>query len=196
LTDAHPLGFGLGMKRVLLGLAIGLSACLPKPESVREHRENFDREAIRGSLLLETPPIDMHRVDAEFGSRAKLLGYTTDPASPQPGDRTTIKLYWTATAPMAEDYQVFVHGDAIGGNASRLHGDHYPADGKYPTDVWREGDVVVDPFVIWIPPGYGPKQLGIYLGLYFGNYRVPLSSHGLAPADSENRSQAITLNFQ
>src|SRR5947209_6134081 len=79
-------------------------ACLPKPESVKEHRENFDRESIRGSLLLETPPPSMKRIDAEFGGRAKLLGYTVDPESPQPGNRMTIKLYWTAVAPMAEDY--------------------------------------------------------------------------------------------
>jgi hypothetical protein len=182
------------MRRLLALSLLSAVACLPKPESVKEHRENFDRESIRGSLLLETPPLEMKRIDAEFG-KAKLLGYTTQPESPQPGDRVTIKLYWTATAPMAEDYQVFVHGDAIGGNASRIHADHFPADGKYPTDVWREGDVVVDTFTMWIPPGYGPKQLGIYVGLYLGNYRVPLSAKGLVASDNENRSQAITLQF-
>lgn len=182
--------------RLLLCAALALigTRCLPKPESVKEHRDNFDRDSIRGSLLLQAPPADMKRIDASFG-HAKLLGYTVDPANPQPGDRARIKLYWTATGPMAEDYQVFVHGDAIGGNASRLHGDHFPAEGKYPTDVWREGDVVVDAFTMWIPPGYGPKTLGIYVGLYLQNYRVPLTEKGQMPSDSENRSQAITLNF-
>jgi hypothetical protein len=176
-------------------LALGLTACLPKPESVKEHRENFDRESIRGSLLLETPPMEMKKVESEFGGKAKLLGYVVQPESPQPGDRVSVKLFWTALSPMAEDYQVFVHGDAIGGNASRIHGDHFPAEGKYPTDVWREGDVVVDTFTLWVPPGYGPKQLGIYVGLYLGNYRVPLTNKGLVPSDNENRSQAITLSF-
>lgn len=55
--------------------------------------------------------------------------------------------------------------------------------------------MVVDAFTMWIPPGYGPKTLGIYVGLYLQNYRVPLTEKGQMPSDSENRSQAITLNF-
>jgi hypothetical protein len=179
-----------------LGASIaGAIGCLPDPQSVKERREKFDRGSLQGSLLLESAPPDMKPVGSEFGGRAKLLGYTIDPAQPTPGDRVEVKLYWTATGPMAEDYEVFVHGDAIGGNASRLHGDHFPAKGKYPTDVWREGDVIVDPFSIWIPAGYGPKQLGLFVGLYTGNYRVPLTAKGAAESDNENRSRAITITF-
>lgn len=176
-------------------LAASTLACLPDPQSVKERREKFDRDSLAGSLLLPSPPAGMIEVGAEFGGRAKLLGYTLDPERPRPGDRVSITFYWTALQPMAEDYEVFIHGDAIEGNASRLHGDHYPARGKYPTDVWREGDVIADPFTMWIPPGYGPPKLGIYAGLYKDNYRVPLTKKGAAESDNENRSRAITITF-
>jgi len=178
-------------------LAVGLFVgCLPNPQSVKERREEFDRDDLQGDLLLNQPPNGMIDVGAVFGDRIKLLGYTLDPVQPKRGDNVEVRLYWTALTPISEDYQVFVHGDSIGGYARRLHGDHFPAKGKYPTDVWRENDVVVDPFDVNVPGDYGPKQLGINLGLYKGNYRVPLTSPGKGGSDNENRSRPITLTFE
>jgi hypothetical protein len=192
--SARQLGGGFVAGVWVAGMALAGSACLPNPQSVSERRDSFNRAPLRGAFILDAPPSDMVRVDAEFGRRAKLLGYTLDPPVPRSGERLRIRFFWTAVTPMAEDYQVFVHGDAIGSNAARIHGDHYPAEGKYPTDVWREGEIVVDPFSIPIPPGYGPRTLGVFVGLYHGNYRVPLTDRGLAEGDGENRSRPITIN--
>lgn len=177
---------------------VGLVAqgCMPNPQSVRERREEFPRDGIRDELLFKSPPPNMTEVGAVFGGRAKLMGYTLDPAQPKPGDRTKVTFYWTPLSPIAEDYQVFVHGDAVGAKASRIHGDHYPAKGKYPTDVWQKGEVVADPFVMWIPPGYGPKHLGIFVGLYKAKYRVPLTDKGKAPGTGDNRSRAVDIYFR
>lgn len=169
-------------------------ACLPNPQSVKERRESFDRDALRGKLILESPPATMVRVEAEFGI-IKLLGYTLEPVTPKRGDKVEVRFYWSTSAPVDEDYQVFVHGDAIGGGARRIHGDHFPAEGAYPTDVWRPGEIIVDPFVVRIPSEYGPTQVGLNAGLYKENYRVPLTNRGLAPSDKENRSQAVTMTF-
>ena len=77
----------------------------------------------------------------------------------------------------------------------RIHGDHFPAKGKYPSDVWQEGEVVVDEFTMWIPVGYGAKRLGLYTGMYKENYRVPLTDKGQRPGASDNRSLAVELTF-
>lgn len=187
---------GIDSGRHLAGItslvALGL-ACLPNPQSVKEKRENFERAPLRGGLLLTAPPGDMQPVEAVFGDRLKLLGYSLEPAKPKAGDRVKIRFYWGALQTVAEDYQVFVHGDAIGDKSSRIHGDHYPAEGKYPTDVWQPGEVVVDPFTLWIPPGYGARSLGVYTGLYHGEHRVPLTTKGLVEADNENRARAILV---
>ncbi len=183
------------MRYAVAIIAFAITACLPNPQSVKEQRENFDRDSLKGTLILDSTPSDMVPVGAEFGKRAKLVGYKLDPKQPSGGDKVQVTFYWTAIAPMAEDYEIFIHGDAIGGNAPRIHGDHYPAGGKYPTAVWREGEIVVDEFSIRIPISYGPKQLGIYAGMYLGNYRVPLTNRGSAESDNENRSKAVTITF-
>lgn len=183
------------MRLSVLAALLAGSACLPNPQSVRERRETFDREDLYGELLLDRAPASVQPVGAVFGGRLKLVGYTLEPARPKPGDRITVTLFWTALKTVAEDYQVFVHGDAIGGKASRLHGDHYPAEGEYPTDVWQVGEVVVDPFKMWIPPGYGPKRLGLNLGLYKKNYRVPLTDKGQKYGGGDNRSRAVEIVF-
>ena len=182
--------------RVLAAMsALSLIACLPNPQSVKERREGFDRAGLEGELILSSAPSDMVKVGANFGDQVKLEGYKLDPARPTPGDRVHVTYYWSALRPVDEDYKVFVHGDAIGGQAGRIHGDHFPARGKYPSDVWQKGEIIVDEFVMWVPPGYGPKRLGFYTGLYKGNYRVPLKDGGARPKERDNRSLAVEINF-
>jgi hypothetical protein len=178
----------------VLGMVL-VGACLPHPESVKERRANFDRESLMGKYILSSPPPGMREVGAVFGDRIKLVGYTMEPSSPRRGDKVRVTFYWSALKPIPEDYQVFVHGDATGGNARRVHGDHYPAEGKYPTDVWREGEIVADPFSMSISGDYGAERLGIYTGMYVGDYRVPLTDRGQAFSDSENRSRPIEIVF-
>lgn len=176
-------------------LALFFFGCLPNPQSVKEKRESFDRSKLEGSLILDKPPSNMKPINAVFGGRVRLLGYTTDPERPSRGDTVEVRFYWTADKPIDEDYMVFVHGDAIGGNARRIHGDHYPAKGKYATDLWKVGEIVVDPFAVKIDTDYGPRQIGIYTGMYKGDYRVPLTDPGQAQRDNENRSRAIELTL-
>lgn len=170
-------------------------ACLPSVQSVKERREGFDRAALKGTFILDAVPAGMTPVGAVFGERAKLLGYTLEPARPQPGGNQTIIFYWSALRPMAEEYQVFIHGDAVGEKQSRIHGDHFPARGRYPTDVWQEGEVIRDAFTVFIPPGYGAKHLGIFAGLYKGDHRVPLTDAGVRPRTGDNRSRAVDIFF-
>ena len=68
------------------------------------------------------------------------------------------------------------------------------AKGKYPSDVWQVGEVVVDSFKIWIPPNYGPKRLGLWSGLYKGNYRVPVTSAGRTRKTGDNSVVFPTVN--
>lgn len=184
----------MNLKAAVL-LLWGLAGCLPNVQSVKERRASFPREAFAGSLILADPPADLKPVGAVFGKRAKLLGYRMEPNEPKPGASVTITFYWQALRAMAEEYKVFVHGDAVGEKRARIHGDHFPAQGKYPTDVWQTSEVVLDRFRIRIPPGYSARQLGIFVGLYKGDYRVPLTSAGQRPKTSDNRSRSIDIFF-
>jgi hypothetical protein len=191
MTFFRPLG---ALGALALGGALA-GACLPELQSVKERRESFDRDGLLGGVILDAPPPDMKPVGAVFGERVKLVGYTLSPPKPPPGGTVEVSFFWQALRPMAEDYQVFVHGDAVGEKQSRIHGDHYPAGGRYPTDVWQEGEIVRDTFEIFIPPGYGAKHLGLFTGLYKGSYRVPLTDAGVRPRTGDNRSRAVDIFF-
>lgn len=185
------------MKRAaLIALAaFGLGACLPEVQSVKERREGFDRDALRGDLILDELPSDAKPIGAVFGGRVELVGYRMEPEKPTNGGWVDITYYWKALTPMAEEFQIFIHGDSVGDKQSRVHGDHFPAEGRYPTDVWQVGEIVADPFRIFIPPGYGGKHLGIFTGMYKDDYRMPLTNAGVRPKTSDNRSRAIDIFF-
>ncbi|MCC7380349.1 MAG: hypothetical protein IT384_00860 [Deltaproteobacteria bacterium] len=182
------------MSRALLLVTLLGASCLPNPQSLPEARESFDRRALLGSVIVSTVP-PLQEVGAVFDERLELVGYDLDPASPRRGDSVEIRFYWRARRSVSEDYRVFIHADAQASGARRIHGDHFPAGGRYPTWAWREGELIADAFRIAIPRDYGPDRLEIYAGLYRGEYRVPLTAPGLAPADRENRSRAITISL-
>jgi hypothetical protein len=53
-----------------------------------------------------------------------------------------VRLDWRATAPLAEDYTVFLHYLRDGERIAQADG--RPAGGRYPTTTWRVGDVIHD----------------------------------------------------
>jgi hypothetical protein len=69
----------------------------------------------------------------------ELLDVTVTPAGP---DRLRVRLDWRATAPLAEDYTVFLHYLRDGERIAQADG--RPAGGRYPTTTWRVGDVIHD----------------------------------------------------
>lgn len=75
-----------------------------------------------------------------------------------------VELRWHATAPLTENYTVFVHyvrdGERIG------QGDAQPAGGHYPTSRWRAGDLIHDEHVIIVPVAPDPARDQVLLGFY------------------------------
>ena len=183
---AAILGFGVLMAQL---------GCLPTVQSERDRHEALHRRARARGWVVSATPASMRPIGAVFGDKVKLLGYRADPQRPRPGQGVQVTFYWTALRPVAEDYQIFVHGDAVGDQQRRIHGDHFPAQGRFPTDGWRVGEVVVDTFNITIPPGYGARHLGLFTGLYRGDYRLPLSDGGSRPHTGDNRSRAVDFFF-
>lgn len=168
---------------------------MPNPQSVRERRADFDRSSLMGTYILEALPSDLERVEAVFDDRLELVGYTLDPPRPKRGDTVTVTYYWTAREGTPRDFKVFVHGDALEGEYRRLHADHWPAKGKYPTGVWQEGEYIKDPFRLAIPGSYGPPRLGLYSGLYRGDLRLRLTARGKKTGTSDNRSLAVEIEL-
>jgi hypothetical protein len=180
---------------VALALAIaaplGLTGCIERPwqEPAATARRSVDRSTL-GDVLVAQLPQDMVPVGAVFGAAAELVGYRVEPRILVPGERARLTLYWRSRAEL-EAWHIFVHLDDANGGGDRVHAEHDPAQGRYPTDAWRPGDLIADP-VVFVP---GRDQLLLYLGFYTqGDNRLPLTSAGRGRDDGSNRLFAGTLS--
>lgn len=169
--------------------ALALGACIERPwQDAPGGRAGIDRSKL-GDVLLSAPPPEMVPIGAVFGNAAELLGYRLDPPQLAPGQRARLTLYWRCRAEM-DAWRVFVHLDDPQGSAERIHGDHDPALGRYPTDAWRPGDIVRDPIVF----AAGQGALNLYLGFFSqGDNRLPVTFPGRARDDGTSRLLLGTL---
>jgi hypothetical protein len=175
------------VRRALL-LALALVSCIERPWEAGPARARTDPGTVR-DLLLSALPAEMTPVDAVFGGSAELAGYVVQPARLVSGERATVTLVWRCKAEM-DAWRIFVHLDASDSSGQRIHAEHDPAQGRYPTDAWRPGDLVADTFS-FVP---GRTPLLLYLGFYTqGENRLRLDSPGRGRDDGNNRLLAGVL---
>ncbi len=116
-------------------------------------------------------------LEAEFGDQIRLLGAVTGAETAQPGDILPLTLYWQAEGPVEGDYTVFVH---LLGRYERViaQRDAPPGLGARPTSGWTPGRLVVDPYLLTLPPAvYTPDEAVWEVGLYDAEtgQRLPLA---------------------
>lgn len=191
-----PRGRGLAA-RAWAPLLLGFAACLPNPQSIDERRESFPRAKLMFDVILEKTPPGSQPVGTVFEREIELLAYRLDPPKPKRGERVKIELYWQSKKPISQNWRVFVHGDAVGGeDVRRRNWDHEPAGGVYPTDVWQPGEVIVDRFYVRVPSQYAAPKIAFYIGLYRDKYRVKITSSGQVHTGSDNRARVFDFDFE
>jgi 4-amino-4-deoxy-L-arabinose transferase-like glycosyltransferase len=119
-------------------------------------------------------------IAAQFEQGIQLLGYQI-----QPVDKGThLRLFWRAVGSLDADYTVFVHWDR---NGQRLaQSDTYPAQGYYPTHLWREGDIVADDHLLaaeMLPSSQDSLAVGLYQLQTMQRLQV-IDGTGVAVADT------------
>ena len=63
----------------------------------------------------------------------------------------------------------------IDGYQRRFNGDHNVLDGKYPTNLWRPGDVLVDDFEFRLEPNFTAGEYTVYFGFFSGDTRFKVT---------------------
>lgn len=106
------------------------------------------------------------RLDADFQGQVKLLGYMVEQKETWPGDQIKITLYEQSLAYFGIDYTVFVH---VVDNTGHIlvQQDTFTGMGRYPTTLWRPGDIIADTFYLTLPewtpvPGHVTFEVGFY----------------------------------
>jgi len=127
------------------------------------------------------------RLDADFQGQIKLLGYTVEQTETWPGDRLKITLYEQSLTYFGIDYTVFVHVVDHNGHIL-VQQDTFPGMGRYPTTLWKPGDIIADTFYLTMPEWTPvPGQVTFEVGFYNHETQVRLllvDSNGQAVADS------------
>ena len=150
--------------------------------------EQEDHNPIKKALL-ETLPSDVsHRTSINFEDKIELVGWRLDPERPKAGSPLRVELFWKVLERVSTSYKVFVHIDASG---VRIHGDHDPVEGLYPTTNWAVGDIVHDVHhIASVKSSATPGRYTFYCGLFRGNTRMKIKS---GSKDDEDRGRLGTV---
>jgi hypothetical protein len=111
----------------------------------------------------EKPPAPAVTTNYRFGDKLSLRGYTLAPLPEGHGLR--MSLLWETSAPLAEDYKVFVHLRDTPRTAY-AQSDQAPRGDTYPTSAWAAGELVLDEHNLTWPAGATPPPLTLYVGVY------------------------------
>jgi 4-amino-4-deoxy-L-arabinose transferase-like glycosyltransferase len=160
-----------------------------------EPRENFVADQIMEEGFVPEYPLwfsengRMQR--AEFDKKLQLVGYDIDQKEEDGsfpeyrwGDEVTLTLYFRVDRRVTSQEKIFLHVDYPG---NRIHGDHDPAGGEFPTNYWLPGDIVKDEYTFTID-NYSPP--GVY-SIYFGFYRG--GRMNVTPAQAHDGSNRVLV---
>jgi hypothetical protein len=82
----------------------------------------------------------------------------------QADDRVTVRLTWSSTEEIAQNYKVFVHLYDMDGRLVAQH-DSVPLNELRPTWGWQPGEQIIDNHGLWVPAGVS-EPLRLVVGLY------------------------------
>ncbi len=147
--------------------ATGRLALLPAFENwvaaVATRRQDFG--SLRAYRVNEVLAPHIQTTASHFAAGITLEGYALSSDELRPGEPFTLTLYWKRTAPIANDYTVFVHLVDQDGHVWGQH-DGPPLMGAYPTSHWIEGLLLPDPHPLAVSSETLPGQYRVLTGMY------------------------------
>ena len=115
------------------------------------------------SVKIESLPL-VARLDLDLTSAIRLIGFAAGteevlPIRSSPGEETVVTLYWQASKDVRQDYRVRLELVDSAGKAV-FRQEQSPHSGAYPTNRWRQGEVIQDRHYLRVP---AELETGTYL---------------------------------
>jgi hypothetical protein len=140
-------------------------------------------------------PKGAENVDVNLDGKVRIVAAKSPRGALKPGDKIEVDAYFEALREMDRDWTLFVHIDRRGGRY-RIHGDHEPADGRYSTSLWREGEIVRDHFVKRVPVDAPSGSYDIWAGFYIKKQRMRFRDGDKSRHDGDNRIRLGTVTVK
>jgi hypothetical protein len=177
----------LALATPALAFTVGLVA-RPDPRGVAAELAAFDRSSIP-DVVSRVATSPKKAVDVVLGGGAiRLRGVDLPDVALSRGARIPLALHFGVGGAVDTDWQVFVHIDARGSQTPfRIHADHWPAAGRYRTGLWQPGEFVVDRFEQTVPLAAPGGEYDVWVGLYRGDTRMPVTGDDRGLSDGEHR---------
>lgn len=181
-----------------LSMVVGIVA-LPRPQPVPDltpvlSTTGGQSSDAGSSLVSRTRPAVPLAVDAELGGQVSVLGADVPRAPVKPGGPLAARFFFEVKRPLTRSWQVFLHIDARAGGY-RIHGDHDPVRGSYPTDLWQAGEFITDEWSTTVPRDAPAGTYDVWLGFYSEDTRLEWTRGDGTRHDGNNRVRvgAITV---
>jgi hypothetical protein len=124
-------------------------------------------------------------VGADFGGQILLNAYEIPRLQFKPGETINLTFFWQTLSVPNDDYHLFIHlTTPQGGIVSQI--DTRPQGGPRYTTNWQVGQIVVDPYQLFVPATAAAGQYQIRVGFYNSESgaRLPIAEPGRAEQDS------------
>ncbi|MBI1949089.1 MAG: hypothetical protein HYS27_25600 [Deltaproteobacteria bacterium] len=177
----------------LLAFVVGVIA-LPRPSAVGTSRAGASAEDLAG-IVSRVPPQPRSKIDAVLGNAVRVHGADLPQAPLAAGDPLAVRFFFESLAGLDQDWQVFLHIDAKQGSF-RIHGDHFPARGRYSTTLWQKGEVITDAWNGSVPKDAPSGAYDVWIGFYIGDDRLPFTGGDDAVHDGVDRIRVGTLQVR
>ena len=128
--------------------------------------------------------------DSQWQNGLRLVGYNDLPATLAPQAAFTVRLLWSTTAALADDYTAFVH--LVGPDGAIVaQNDRPPLAGFYPTSGWALDDPVDDLYALTLPETLPPGTYRLLVGWY-----QPTTGERLRLSDNRDEIELTTWVVQ
>lgn len=172
------------MKRALLIPLLLLPLACQRGPAKPQTVVHLDGQQIKTRPFDALPPGALPR-NVTLDGRIRLMGVKMDPAQANPGTKVTMTAWWLLEKDLLEDWRMFVHGSAAGGEMTLVGADHDPLSGALTTSRWRPGEVLEDVVEFTVPNPCPVGQIQLWGGFFRGQSRLPVDDR--AQHDGQNR---------
>ena len=167
-------------------------ANVPRPISADQERVNFERKDVKKALLKEVPKPNTAPKNIELGEQIRFLGANLPEKAVKPGQQVPLEFFFEVIKSLDRSWRIFLHIDPTS-QGRRIHGDHFPVAGKYPTTLWQKGEKVADKHQQTIPASAAAGRYTIWMGFYIGDERLPITQGDKPNHDGSNRIRVGTI---